>query len=71
MSLLKTFIKRHQSGQSMTQYLILMFVMTLGSLTAFGQFGQKSQHQVAMVAGEIAGKAGRALSSTVDGFRYR
>ena len=41
-----------------------MFVMTLGSLTAFGQFSNKSQHQVAMVAGEIAGKADSALSSS-------
>ena len=67
MSLLKTAAKRHQSGQSMTQYLILMFVMTLGSLTAFGQFGQKGQHQIALVAGEIAGKAGSALSSSGSG----
>ena len=41
-----------------------MFVMTLGSLTVFGQFSNKSQYQVAMVAGEIAGKAGSALSSS-------
>ncbi len=27
--------RKYQTGQSMTQYLILMFVMTLGSLTAF------------------------------------
>lgn len=52
--------KRFQSGQGMTEYIIIVAVIAVAAIGAFGFFGDAVEHQVAGLATEISGGSGAA-----------
>jgi len=53
-----------QTGQSMTQYLVLTFMLAVGSLLTIGNASQVGRHQVAAISHEVAGSHSESIKST-------
>ncbi|MEY2343033.1 Flp family type IVb pilin [Acidithiobacillus sp. IBUN Pt1247-S3] len=48
--------KACQSGQGMTEYLIIVALIAISAIAVFSFFGQTLRHQMAGIAHELAGK---------------
>ncbi|WP_414040858.1 Tfp pilus assembly protein FimT/FimU [Acidithiobacillus sp. M4-SHS-6] len=46
---------RHQQGQGMTEYLIVVALIAISAIAVFSFFGQAMRHQVAGITHELAG----------------
>ncbi|MCF6189492.1 MAG: hypothetical protein L3J51_03350 [Cocleimonas sp.] len=62
----KSLSTKKQTGQSMTQYLILTFMLAVGSLVTIGNASQAGRLQVAAVSHEIAGNHVKAKKATKE-----
>ncbi len=52
--------KSKQRGQGMSEYIIIVALIAVGSIAVFTAFGGVIRHQVAGMANELAGKDGTA-----------
>ncbi len=59
MSVIKSLAKR-QRGQGMVEYIVIVALIAVAGIAAFGYFGQTVKHQVAGMATELSGKSGTA-----------
>ena len=55
---------RDQSGQGMTEYIIIVALIAVAAIAAFAYFGQTVRHQTAAMSESLAGDAGKASSET-------
>ncbi len=53
-------ILRNQSGQGMTEYIIIVAVIALAAIAAFSFFGKTVRNQTAAMSDSLAGDAGAA-----------
>jgi len=53
-------ILRNQSGQGMTEYIIIVAVIALAAIAAFSFFGKTVRTQTAAMSDSLAGDAGAA-----------
>ncbi|MES2935061.1 MAG: hypothetical protein V4805_16405 [Pseudomonadota bacterium] len=49
-----------QRGQGMVEYIIIVALIAIAGIAAFGYFGQTVKHQVAGMAAELSGGSGTA-----------
>lgn len=47
---------RNQSGQGMTEYIIIVALIAIAAIAAFAYFGQTVRHQTAAMSESMAGK---------------
>ncbi len=62
--------RKKQLGQGMTEYIIIVALISVAAIGAYGWFGSAVKHQVAGLANEIAGtsaSAEQALATTAAG----
>lgn len=52
--------KSRQTGQGMTEYIIIVALIAIAAIGVFGYFGDTVGYQVAGMAEELSGKAGDA-----------
>lgn len=60
---MKAFVRRlqqRQRGQGMTEYIIIVALIAVAAIGVYSLFGETIRHQVAGLAGEVAGKGGSA-----------
>ncbi|GAA0398645.1 hypothetical protein GCM10009133_04360 [Cocleimonas flava] len=62
----KSTLGVRQIGQSMTQYLILMFMLAVGSLVTIGNASNAGRHQIAAVSHEVAGDHAGSVRNTTE-----
>lgn len=55
---------RNQSGQGMTEYIIIVALIAIAAIAAFSYFGQTVRHQTAAMSESLAGD-GSAASTEV------
>lgn len=48
-------LKRNQSGQGMTEYIIIVAVIAIAAIAAFAYFGKTVKHQTAAMSASLAG----------------
>lgn len=51
---------KNQSGQGMTEYIIIVALIAIAAIAAFSYFGQTVRHQTAAMSESLAGDAGAA-----------
>lgn len=56
-------ILRNQSGQGMTEYIIIVAVIALAAIAAFSFFGKTVRNQTAAMSDSLAGDAGAAKTA--------
>jgi Flp pilus assembly pilin Flp len=54
--------KARQAGQGMTEYIIIVAVIAIGSIAVYSYFGDTLRNQTAAAATALAGKDGKSLS---------
>jgi len=52
---------RHQRGQGMTEYIIIVALIAVAALGSFKYFGQTARSQAAAAAREVAGQEGQTM----------
>ena len=57
---------KNQSGQGMTEYIIIVAVIALAGIAAFSYFGKTVRNQTAAMSESLAGDATKADASTKD-----
>lgn len=55
---------RNQSGQGMTEYIIIVALIAIAAIAAFSFFGKTVRNQTAAMSESLAGDAGKAADST-------
>lgn len=53
-----------QSGQGMTEYIIIVALIAIAAIAAFAYFGQTVRHQTAAMSESLAGKESDASAET-------
>lgn len=53
---------KNQSGQGMTEYIIIVALIAIAAIAAFAYFGQTVRHQTAAMSESLAGKEDDAKS---------
>ncbi len=53
-------LKRNQSGQGMTEYIIIVAVIAIAAIAAFAYFGKTVKHQTAAMSASLAGDTSKA-----------
>lgn len=53
-------MKKKQLGQGMTEYIIIVALIAVAAIGAYGMFGSTIKHQVAGLANEISGTSASA-----------
>jgi len=53
-------IFRNQSGQGMTEYIIIVALIAIAAIAAFAYFGQTVRHQTAAMSESLAGDEDKA-----------
>jgi len=48
-------LRNNQSGQGMTEYIIIVAVIAIAAIAAFAYFGKTVQHQTAAMSSSLAG----------------
>ncbi|GAA0398566.1 membrane protein [Cocleimonas flava] len=56
-------MKKQQLGQGMTEYIVIVALIAVAAIGAYGYFGKTVQHQVANLAAEVSGDHGAASTS--------
>jgi len=51
---------RNQSGQGMTEYIIIVALIAIAAIAGFSYFGQTVRHQTAAMSESLAGDEGNA-----------
>jgi Flp pilus assembly pilin Flp len=51
---------RNQSGQGMTEYIIIVALIAIAAIAGFSYFGQTVRHQTAAMSESLAGDEGKA-----------
>jgi Flp pilus assembly pilin Flp len=51
------FRRKQQSGQGMTEYIVIVALIAIAGIAAFQFFGQTIRSQTAGIANEVAGKS--------------
>ncbi len=51
---------RNQSGQGMTEYIIIVALIAIAAIVVFTYFGSTVRHQTAAMTQELAGQSGDA-----------
>ncbi len=52
-----SMMKKKQLGQGMTEYIVIVALIAVAAIGAYGYFGEAVQQQVAGLANEIAGQS--------------
>lgn len=52
----------NQSGQGMTEYIIIVALIAIAAIAAFTYFGSAVRNQTAAMTNELAGQSGKDLS---------
>lgn len=55
---------KNQSGQGMTEYLIIVALIAVAGIAAFSYFGKTVRNQTAAMSESLAGDASKAAQST-------
>lgn len=62
---MKSFLK--QIGQGMTEYIIIVALIAIAAIAAYGFFGDTLRGQVGAMSQELAGQSGTASIDTAKG----
>jgi len=54
---------KKQTGQGMTEYIIIVAIIAIGAVTAAGFFGARVQAQFVAMGEELSGKAGNTTGN--------
>jgi type IV pilus assembly protein PilA len=54
------FMRFRQSGQGMTEYIVIVALVAVGSIGVYQLFGSTVRSQTAAISQEVAGKSGAA-----------
>lgn len=57
---------KHQRGQGMTEYIIIVALIAVAAIGSFRYFGQTARQQAAAAAQEVAGKDGSAQTTAAQ-----
>jgi Flp pilus assembly pilin Flp len=57
-------ILRNESGQGMTEYIIIVALIAIAAIAAFSYFGKTVRNQTAAMSESLAGDAGKAAQAT-------